>query len=406
VDLGQVRAVNGELMSFVAEVFAPDQPVKGAERRAELWAHHLRGSLLTDIERKTATGMGRVLGVPTQSLNHLVTDSPWRWKPVRARIAQRAQALLGPHAWAVDDTTFLKDGHDTVGVARQHSGRAGGIANCQAAVTVTACGKTGGIGSAVPLDWRLFLPKSWNPEVSGERRLSCRVPDEVAHRRKWELVLDVLDGLLGLGLTAPPILADHDYGKVGQFRDGLAARGLGFVVQVNTNINLLTWRTEPDSPWSREGKHQTATEMATQIPTAKKVAVSWHTSDGEQVGRFSLLRVREAGIPVRQRASKHKTTLPDRWLVIAWDDAGEKPTHFWLAHLPDTAKPSLQRLVRLAKARWGIETGYRELKDTLGIDHYEGRTWPGWHRHVTLVTAALLFLTEYRTRTTKHAAPV
>jgi SRSO17 transposase len=401
VDVGQVWALNGELASFVAEVFVPCQPVRGAERRAELWAHHLRGSLLTDIDRKTATGMGRVLGVPTQSLNHLVTDSPWQWKPVRARIAVRAQALLGPQAWAIDDTTFLKDGHDTVGVARQHSGRAGGIANCQAAVTVTAVGRSG----AIPLDWRLFMPKSWNPEVSAERRLSCRVPDEVVHRRKWELALDGLDRLLGLGLTAPPVLADHDYGKVGAFRDGLADRDLGFVVQVNTDVSLLGWRSEPDTPWSREGKHQPASELAAQIPTTKKVAVSWQTSEGEQVGRFSLLRVREAGIAVRQRASKTKTHLPDRWLVIAWDDAGEKPTHYWLAHLPGVTKPSLQRLVRLAKARWGIETGYRELKDTLGIDHYEGRTWPGWHRHVTLVTAALLFLTEHRTTTTKNMAP-
>lgn len=399
-------ALNSELTRFVAEVFVPDQPVRGAQRRAVLWAHHLRGSLLTDIDRKTATGMGRVLGVPTQSLNHLVTDSPWQWKPVRARIALRTQQLLRPHAWAIDDTTFLKDGYDTVGVARQHSGRVGGIANCQAAVTITACGKTGGIPTAIPLDWRLFMPTSWNPEVSGERRLSCRVPDEVVHRRKWELALDGLDRLLGLGLTAPPILADHDYGKVGAFRGGLAERGLGFVVQVNTDVSLLGWRGEPDTPWSREGKHQPATELATQVPVAKRIPVSWHTSQGEQVGRFSLLRVREAGIAVRQHASKTNTTLPDRWLLIAWDEDGVKPTHFWLAHLPDTTQPSIQRLVRLAKARWGIETGYRELKDTLGIDHYEGRTWPGWHRHVTLVTAALLFLTEHRTTTTKSMAPV
>lgn len=397
-------AVSGELERFVGEVFVPGQPVRGGRRRAELWAHHLRGSLLTDIERKTATGMGRVLGVSTQSLNHLVTDSPWKWKPVRARIAVRAQGLLRPRAWAIDDTTFLKDGHDTVGVARQHSGRVGGIANCQAAVSVTACGRVGGVPAAVPLDWRLFMPKSWDPEVSGERRLSCRVPDKVVHRRKWELALDALDRLVGLGLTPPPVLADQGYGMAGAFRDGLAARGLGFVVGVNTNVSLLAWRAEPDTPWSREGKHQPASELAAQVPAAKRIAVSWHTSEGEQVGRFSLLRVREAGIAARQRASKAKTTLPDRWLLIAWDHNGEKPTHFWLAHLPDVTKPSIQRLVKLAKTRWSIETSYRELKDTLGLDHYEGRTWPGWHRHVTLVTAALLFLTEHRA-TTKHPAP-
>lgn len=392
-------ALNGELTSFVADVFAPGQPVRGAERRAEMWAHHLRGSLLTDVKRKTATGMGRVLGVSTQSLNHLVTDSPWMWGPVRERVAVRAQRLLGPSAWAIDDTTFLKDGHDSVGVARQHSGRAGGQANCQAAVSVTACGRTG----AIPLAWQLFLPKSWNPEVSAERRLTCRVPEDKKHRRKWELALDALDGLLALGLDAPPVLADQDYGKASEFRYGLTQRGLGFVVQVNTDIRVLAWRREPDTPWARETHHQPA---ATLTAHAKRIAVSWHTTDGERVAQFSLLRIREASTVVRQRASKDKTHLPDRWLLVQWDNQNpDKPCHMWLAHLPNVARPTIQRLVRLAKTRWAIETSYRELKDTLGLDHFEGRTWPGWHRHITLVTAALLFLTEYRLTATKDTAP-
>jgi SRSO17 transposase len=399
VDVVQVAGLNAELNRFVAEVFAPDQPVPGAVRRAEMWAHHLRGSLLTDIDRKTATGMGRVLGVPTQSLNHLVTDSPWRWEPVQDRIAVRTVALLRVIAWVIDDTTFLKDGVDSVGVSRQHSGRAGGVANCQAAVSVTACSGT----EAVPLAWRLFLPKSWNPQVSGERRLTARVPEDKVHRRKWELALDALDGLLELGLEPAPVVADQDYGKVGEFRDGLAQRGLGFVVQVNSNVRLLPWRQEPDTAWSREGKHFSATELAAK---AKQVPASWNTCDGERAGRFSLLPVREASTSARQRASRAGAFLPDRWLLVAWDDAGEKPTHFWLAHLPGVAKPGLARLVRLAKARWGVETGYRELKDTLGLDHYEGRTWPGWHRHVTLVTAALLFLIEHRRAISKSVAPV
>ncbi|WP_162834823.1 IS701 family transposase, partial [Amycolatopsis circi] len=363
------------------------------------WAHHLRGSLLTDVKRKTATGMGRVLGVATQSLNHVVTDSPWEWGPVQNRIAVRAQALLRPSAWAVDDTTFLKDGHDSVGVARQHSGRAGGQANCQAAVSVTACGKAG----AIPLAWRLFLPKSWDPDLSAERRLSCRVPEDAVHRRKWELALDALDGLRAAGLEPPPVVADRDYGRAGEFRDGLARRGLGFVVQVNSDVSVLPWQREPDTAWAREGKHRRAADLAAD---AKRVPVSWHTAEGDRVAGFSLLRVREAGIPARQRASKAAACLPDRWLLVQWDDRKPAtPAHLWLASLPDTARPALQRLVRLAKTRWAVETGYRELKDTLGLDHFEGRTWPGWHRHVTLVTAALLFLAEHRTRTPKHAAP-
>ncbi|WP_410645917.1 IS701 family transposase [Amycolatopsis sp. lyj-346] len=399
MDLGAVLALNGELERFVAEVFVPGQPAAGAARRAEMWAHHLRGSLLTDIKRKTATGMGRVLGVATQSLNHLVTDSPWRWEPVQNRIAVRAQRLLRPSAWAIDDTTFLKEGHGSVGVARQHSGRAGGLANCQAAVSVTGCGKTG----AIPLAWRLFLPKSWNPQVSAERRLTCRVPEDARHRRKWELALDALDELLGQGLTPPPILADQDYGRAGEFRDGLTARGLGFVVQVNTNVSLLPWRAEPDTAWAREHDRVPATALAA---GATRIPVSWRTTDGDRVARFSLLRVREAGTSARQRASQARACLPDRWLLVQWDNGKpDKPAHLWLAHLPGTTRPTIQHMVRLAKTRWAIETGYRELKDTLGIDHFEGRTWPGWHRHVTLVTAALLFLTEHQTRTAKLVAP-
>ncbi|PFG48530.1 IS4 family transposase [Amycolatopsis sulphurea] len=399
VDLAVVGALNGELERFVGEVFVPGQPVAGAERRADMCVHHLRGSLLTDVKRKTATGMGRVLGVSAQSLNHLVTDSPWRWEPVQNRIAARAQRLLRPAVWAIDDTTFLKDGHDSVGVARQHSGRVGGQANCQAAVSVTACGRTG----VVPLAWRLFMPESWNPELSGERRGPARVPDDVRHRPKWQLALDALDELAEQKLTPPPVVADEDYGRAGEFRDGLAGRGLGFVVQVNHDISLLPWRREPDTAWAREGKHLPATGIAA---GATKTPVSWHTDDGERVAHFSLLRVREAGRPVRQRASAAKTCLPDRWLLIQWDTKKpDEPAHVWLAHLPGVARPTITRLVRLAKARWAIETSYRELKNTLGIDHFEGRTWPGWHRHVTLVTAALLFLTEYRARTLKNAAP-
>lgn len=134
--------------------------------------------------------------------------------------------------------------------------------------------------------------------------------------------------------------------------------------------------------------------------------MSWPAAEGDRVAGFSLRHVREAGIPARRRASKAGTALLDRWLLVQRDnEKPATPAHLWLASLPGTARPALQRLVRLAKTRWAVETGYRELKDTLGIDHFEGRTWPGWHRHVTLVTAALLFLTEHQARTPKHAAP-
>jgi SRSO17 transposase len=406
VDQREVEALNGELVGFVGEVFVSMLDKPGAVHRVQNACHHLRGSLLTDVKRKTATGMARVLGVRPQGLNHLVTDSPWEPEPVRRQIGLRAERVVRPGVWVVDDTTFPKDGHDSVGVARQHSGRAGGVVNCQAAVTVTACGKRGGI----PLAWRLFLPESWNPDgVDGHRRAKCRVPEEVVHQRKWELALAGIDELLAWGLAPAPVLADSDYGKAAEFRAGLAERGLGFVVQVLGEVSLLDWRGAPDTPWAREGHHRAAAELAAATPRHRVQAVSWHTTDGQRVGQFSLHRVREAGIKVRQMASKATTVLPDRWLLVEWDTDDEHPqpfpARFWLADLPGVTRPSLQRLVRLAKTRWMIETSYRELKDTLGLDHFEGRTWHGWHRHVTLVTAALLFLTEHRARTTKTTAP-
>ena len=229
-----MQALNSELEQFVTDIFVPGQPISGAARREEMWCHHLRGSLLTDVKRKTATGMARVLDVKPQSLNHLITDSTWRWEPIQNRIAVRAQQLLKPSVWAIGDTTFLKDGHSTAGVTRQHSARVGGQANRQAAVSVAACGKTG----AIPLAWRLFMPESWDPGVSPERRDSCRVPGDVRHRPKWQLALDGIDELRGLGLTPAPVVADEDYGRAGEFRDGLAARDLTFVVQVNHDITL------------------------------------------------------------------------------------------------------------------------------------------------------------------------
>jgi SRSO17 transposase len=402
VDLGEVEALNGELAGFVGEVFASMLDKPGAAHRIQNTCHHLRGSLLTDVKRKTATGMARVLGVRPQGLNHLVTDSPWAWDPVHEQIARRADRLIRPNAWAIDDTTFLKDGHDTVGVTRQHSGRARGQANCQAAVTITACSPRG----AIPLAWRLFLPESWNPGVADDRRAKCRVPENVVHRRKWELALDALDALRALDLTPPVVLADSDYGKAAQFRAGLASRGIAFAVQVLGETSVLGWRGQPDTPYSRDGKHLSAAAIAV---AGRRHTVSWNTGGGTRHGEFSLHRVREAGLLVRQMASKDKTTLPDRWLLVEWDtddkDPGLVPARFWLADLPGVGSPTLQRLVRLVKTRWMIETSYRELKDTLGLDHFEGRTWDGWHRHVTLVTAALLFLTEHRGRATKSVAP-
>jgi SRSO17 transposase len=153
-----------------------------------------------------------------QALHHFVAASPWDWRPVRRRLAERLVAELAPTAWAVDDTGFPKDGSCSVGVQRQYSGTLGKTANCQLGVSVNAVTEQ----ASCPLDWRLFLPERWDQDA--DRRAACRLPNSVRHRPKWQLVLDMLDELAAWGLAPPVLVADAGYGEVGQFRQGLDDR--------------------------------------------------------------------------------------------------------------------------------------------------------------------------------------
>jgi SRSO17 transposase len=264
--------------------------------------------------------------------------------------------------------------------------------------------------ASCPLDWRLFLPESWDEDA--ERRRKAHLPQGERHRPKWQLALDMLDELAAWDLAPPVILADAAYGEVAQFRLGLEQRQLAYVVQVPGTLSAYAEDVAPETvPYTGRGRRPVARYrqrrsslrqlvLAAGEQTAR--AVAWREgADGQQlVSRFVALRVRPAG--VRLRRAVKGSELPMRWLLAEWPDGEPEPVTYWLASLP--AEVPLARLVGLAKLRWRVEHDYRELKDALGLDHFEGRSFKGWHHHVTLVSVAHGFVTLERLDPKVHAS--
>jgi SRSO17 transposase len=404
---GELAAVRGRLEAFADDIFE-SLPRKDQRARGECY---LRG-LMLDGRRKSIEPMAQRLGeVHYQALHHFVGVSPWDWGPVRRRLAERLVGALAPTAWAVDDTGFPKDGDRSVGVQRQYSGTLGKTANCQLGVSVNAVTEH----ASCPLDWRLFLPESWETDTT--RRAACRVPQDVQHRPKWQLVLDMLDELGAWDLVPPVLVTDAGYGEVGEFRQGLDDREIGYVVQVKADTSAYPERVRPTAaPYLGRGRRPgpryrerpcSLKRLALQAGQQAGVDLIWRRgSKGPQRSRFLVLRVRPAGItPRRQAAARAEGLgweLPTRWLLLEWPTDKAEPVKYWLSNLPETTP--VVELVRLGKLRWRIEQDYRELKGALGLDHYEGRSFAGWHHHVTLVAVAHGFLTLERLRRPKPAA--
>jgi SRSO17 transposase len=395
----QLRRIRARLVAFAEDLFEP-LPRKDQRRWGQTY---LRG-LLLDGKRKSIQPMATRLarGDPQadadaleQALQQFVNQSPWDPVPVRRRLAQRMTTTIGPDAWVIDDTGFPKFGRHSVGVAPQYCGALGKVANCQVGVSVHAATDQ----ASCPINWRLFVPEEWDHNT--QRRRKAHLPDDVHHRPKWQLALDMLDELAAWDLAPPVILADAAYGEVNQFRLGLEQRQLAYVVQVPATISAYPQQVVPETlPYPGRGQpskpryRQPRSSLRQLVLAAgEQIArtVAWREgADGEQlVSRFVALRVRPAGVQLRRVARGGE--LPVRWLLAEWPHGELEPVKYWLASLP--AEVGLERLVGLAKLRWRVEHDYRELKDALGLDHFEGRSWQGWHHHVTLVSVAHAFVT-------------
>jgi SRSO17 transposase len=402
---GELAAVRWRLEEFAAEMFAPlarrDQRDKGAT--------YVRG-LLLDGRRKSMQPMAERLGVDEQGLQQFVTSSTWAVRPVRERLARKAVAVIGPEAWVVDDTGFVKDGSASPGVARQYSGTLGKVGNCQIGVSICAVTDA----ASCPLNWRLFLPAGWDdteaptPQAAAAiraRRARAGIPDEARHREKWRLALGMLEELAGWHLAPPVVVSAAGYGDNAEFRDGITARGWAYVVQVSGDLSAHAEDAVPElTPYLGRGRRPLPRYRTQPVGLREHVLaagrdavrqVTWREgSRGPMSSPFVALRVRPAGHHQADRRAADGS-LPAVWLLAAWPPEAAEPTDYWLADLPEDTP--LAELVRLAKIRWRIEHDHREGKTALGLDHFEGRTFTGWHRHVTLVTAAQLFLTLLRT---------
>ncbi|AIA01358.1 transposase [Streptomyces noursei] len=358
---------------------------------------YLRG-LLLDGRRKSMQPMAERLGVDHQQLQQFVTSSTWPCDAVRARLAWRAVRVVRPQAWVVDDTGFPKDGTSSPGVARQYSGTLGKVGNCQIGVSVHAASDT----ASCPLSWRLFLPESWDTPEADSRRKRCRIPDDEHHRPKWQLALEMLDELAGAGLRPAVLVADTGYGANADFRHGLEDRGLAYVLQAKAEMTAHGEGVEPHQPaYGGLGPRPLPRYRTRPVSLREHVlaagrgqgqTLTWRKgSKAALSSHFVLLRVRLAG---RRPKPAADGTIGLSWLIAQWPEGEDEPVKYWISNLP--ADIPARDLVRIAKLRWRIEHDYRELKTALGLDHFEGRSFIGWHRHVTLVTAAHLFLTEQR----------
>ena len=392
VELARVR---GRLVVFAEEMLAPLQ--RSDQRR---WGEvYLRG-LMLDGRRKSIEPMAaRLPDGDEQCLQQFVNQSPWEWQPVRRRLARKLSAAIVAEAWIVDDTSFPKFGRASVAVGRQYCGALGKVANCQVGVSINAATDE----ASCPLDWRLFLPEEWDDDR--ERRTKTRLPDEIRYQPKWRLALEMLDDLRKDGLEPAVILADGGYGEISEFRLALDQRELDYVVQVKGATSAYAEDVRPETPaYSGTGRppkpryRARRSSLKTLALAAGRDAlrtVSWREgSRGKLSSRFLALRVRPANVQLRRAAGADE--LPLRWLLCEWPDGANEPVKYWLSNL--RAETPLKRLVGLAKLRWRIEHDYRELKDALGLDHFEGRTYPGWNHHVTLVAVAQAFLTLERRR--------
>ncbi len=399
----QLRRVRGRLVQFAEEMF---EPMRRKDQRR--WGSVYVRGLMLDGRRKSVEPMaGRLEDGDEQCLQQFVNQSPWGWAPVRERLARRMTEVIEPAAWILDDTGFPKFGRHSVGVARQYCGALGKVANCQVGVSINAATDA----ASCPLDWRLFLPEEWDRDE--KRRARAHLPDELRHEPKWQLALEMLDELRQWELEPPVMLADGGYGDITEFRQGLEQRKLEYVLQVKGGTSAYAERVKPERPdYAGRGrppraryreKPSSLKALALGTGAEQAVWVAWREgSRGELRSRFLALRVRPANIELRNRASREGAELPLRWLLCEWPEGTEEPVKYWLSNLP--ADTDLERLVQLAKLRWRIEHDYRELKDALGLDHFEGRSYRGWHHHVTLVSVAHGFLTLERQRPKQRAA--
>jgi SRSO17 transposase len=390
---------------FAAYVEGLSKALGHADRVAPLKAYCT--GLILPGERKSVEPMaarvepGRVQAAH-QSLHHFVAKADWSDEAVLAKVRTEVLPAIerqgAIRAWIVDDTGFPKKGVHSVGVARQYCGQLGKQDNCQIAVSLSVANDH----ASLPVAWRLYLPEGWANDPT--RRAKAGVPEDVVFRTKPEIALDQIRTALSTGVPGGVVLADAGYGVDTAFRTGLTAMGLSYIVGIQSSTSLWPPGMEPLPPKAGSGRGRppslvrrnpehkpvAAKQLAQTLPERAWRSVTWREgAKGPLTSRFAAVRVRPA-----HRDYWRSTPRPEEWLLIEWPKGESEPTKYWLSNLPPDM--ALADLVDMAKLRWRIERDYQELKQEIGLGHYEGRGWRGFHHHATLAVAAYGFLVSER----------
>ncbi len=333
-----------------------------------------------------------------QSLHHVVAQAEWDDAAVLAAVRAQVLPAIERHGpvryWIVDDTGFPKQGTHSVGVARQYCGQLGKQDNCQVAVSLSVANAH----ASLPIAYQLFLPQVWANDPL--RRAKAGVPAAIDFKTKTAIALGQLRQALADGVPVGIVLGDSAYGDETAFRVGVVALDLRYMLGVRSGTTVWVPGTAPlpPAPWSgrgrpairlrRDAEHQPVTlkTLALSLPARAWRSVIWRAgSQAALSSRFAAARVCPA-----HRDTQRSEPWPEEWLLIEWPEGAGEPIKYWFSNLP--RRTSLQRLVAVAKARWWIERDYQDLKQELGLGHFEGRNWRGFHHHASLSIAAYGFL--------------
>jgi len=376
-----------------------------ADRARPLWDYCV--GLMMPCGRKSVEPMAAVtaperVAAQHQSLLHFVNQAPWSDEKVLAKVREMVVPALESHgpveAWIIDDTGLPKKGRHSVGVGRQYCGQLGKQDNCQVAVSLSIANHH----ASLPVAYRLYLPEDW--VADGERRCKAGVPKEISFKTKPEIALEQLRWACEAGIARGVVLTDAGYGCNTNLRTGISALALHYVAGILSQTSVWVSGTGPLPPkkWSGRGrrpklvrrndKHQPVSvkELALGLPKRAWRTIKWREGAAEWLSsRFARVRVRAAHHDYKLTDSR-----PEEWLLIEWPKGEKEPTKYWLSTLPKDI--TFRALVDLTKLRWRIERDYQELKQEVGLGHYEGRGWRGFHHHATLCIAAYGFLVSER----------